>query len=98
MRGKQDSPICPAEKAYALVDGGASPVLMPIAKLSGAEREQATSMNVNLEVVAQDVMVSRDEVHASDKVAKLIPLGSADKLGLCRVDKLGFIGLELSGR
>eukprot|EP00971_Amphidinium_carterae_P085607 1694121-Amphidinium_carterae.1 len=58
------TPIIPSGTAYALVDGGASHVLMPLNSLFLKERTNAKDISVNLTVGKRQAKVWREEIYA----------------------------------
>eukprot|EP00971_Amphidinium_carterae_P177258 3515330-Amphidinium_carterae.2 len=76
--------VIPSREAYALVDSGASHVLMPLSELSARERASARDISVNLAVGKRQAKVWRHEIYAEGtKVSRLLPIGRIlDKLAL----------------
>eukprot|EP00971_Amphidinium_carterae_P332158 6466176-Amphidinium_carterae.1 len=79
-----DLPICPTHgKPFALMDSGASHVLLPLHMLNGPDLDVAKKIQVNLAVGHSEGRMFRDEVYADGKVHKLVPIGRViDHLGL----------------
>eukprot|EP00971_Amphidinium_carterae_P096772 1915625-Amphidinium_carterae.1 len=81
--GRGDA-VVPSGEAYALVDSGASHVLLPLHELGVQDRNDAKDISVNMAVGKRQAKVWRDEIYAEGtKVSRLLPIGRIlDKLAL----------------
>eukprot|EP00971_Amphidinium_carterae_P116518 2308049-Amphidinium_carterae.1 len=61
--GRGDA-VVPSGEAYALVDSGASHVLLPLHELGAQDRAEARDISVNLAVGKRQAKVWRDEIYA----------------------------------
>eukprot|EP00971_Amphidinium_carterae_P004566 91500-Amphidinium_carterae.1 len=67
-KDRLDLPICPAHgKPFALMDSGASHVLLPLHMLKSPDLENAKKIQVNLAVGHREGRMFRDEVYADGK-------------------------------
>eukprot|EP00971_Amphidinium_carterae_P122013 2416199-Amphidinium_carterae.2 len=89
---KQESqgeiPIVPGGDAFAMVDSGASHMLLPLKSLQTADKEKANKISVKLAVGNRTAFMFRDKVFAEGRVQHLIPL--------CRVSEKLELSLVLS--
>eukprot|EP00971_Amphidinium_carterae_P019198 377956-Amphidinium_carterae.1 len=89
---KQESqgeiPIVPGGDAFAMVDSGASHMILPLKSLQSEDMEKANKINVKLAVGNRTAYTFRDEVFAEGRVQHLMPL--------CRVSEKLELSLVLS--
>eukprot|EP00971_Amphidinium_carterae_P342471 6481786-Amphidinium_carterae.1 len=81
-------PIIPGGDAYAMVDSGASHMLLPLKSLKKDDKERANQINVKLAVGNRTAFMFRDEVYAEGRVQHLLPL--------CRISEKLQLSLVLS--
>eukprot|EP00971_Amphidinium_carterae_P315107 6263589-Amphidinium_carterae.1 len=81
-------PVIPGGDPYAMVDSGASHMLLPLKSLKKDDKEKANQINVKLAVGNRTAFMFRDEVYAEGRVQHLLPL--------CRISEKLQLSLVLS--
>eukprot|EP00971_Amphidinium_carterae_P249802 4957939-Amphidinium_carterae.2 len=84
QEAKSELPIVPGRDAFAMVDSGASHMLLPLKSLKKEDKAKANQINVKLAVGGHTAYMFCDEVFAEGCVQHLLPLCAFQRSCNCR--------------
>eukprot|EP00971_Amphidinium_carterae_P240003 4764832-Amphidinium_carterae.1 len=84
LETRGEIPIFPGGDPYAMVDSGASHMLLPLKALKNNDKEQATQINVKLAVGNRTAFMFRDEVYAEGEYNIFYPSVEFQRSFNCR--------------